>query len=83
MPEHGGYRSALQAVRWEWSGWLVGCTGLEICCRSYTGSVAEWLNAPVLKTGVGKPIVSSNLTASANKNKCLHNCLAFEKCLWM
>jgi hypothetical protein len=30
-----------------------------------TGSVAEWLNAPVLKTGVGQPIVSSNLTASA------------------
>ncbi len=25
------------------------------------GSVAEWLNAPVLKTGVGKPIVSSYL----------------------
>jgi hypothetical protein len=27
--------------------------------------VAEWLNAPVLKTGVSKGIVSSNLTASA------------------
>jgi hypothetical protein len=30
------------------------------------GSVAEWLIAPVLKTGDGKPFVSSNLTASAN-----------------
>ena len=29
------------------------------------GSVAEWLNAPVLKTGVPQGIVSSNLTASA------------------
>jgi hypothetical protein len=27
--------------------------------------VAEWLNAPVLKTGVPQGIVSSNLTASA------------------
>jgi recombination associated protein RdgC len=27
--------------------------------------VAEWLNAPVLKTGNGRPFVSSNLTASA------------------
>ncbi len=37
--------------------------------RSYRivtlGSVAEWLNAPVLKTGVPQGIVSSNLTASA------------------
>lgn len=30
------------------------------------GSVAEWLNAPVLKTGVLKSIVSSNLTGPAN-----------------
>jgi hypothetical protein len=30
------------------------------------GSVAEWSIAPVLKTGNGKPFVSSNLTASAN-----------------
>ncbi len=30
------------------------------------GSVAERLNAPVLKTGVGKPIVSSNLTGPAS-----------------
>ena len=28
--------------------------------------MAERLNAPVLKTGVGKPIVSSNLTGPAN-----------------
>jgi hypothetical protein len=33
------------------------------------GSVAERLNAPVLKTGVGKPIVSSNLTGPAKQNK--------------
>ena len=33
--------------------------------RSYDGSVAEWSIAPVLKTGNGKPFVSSNLTASA------------------
>jgi hypothetical protein len=31
------------------------------------GGVAEWSIAPVLKTGKGKPFVSSNLTASANK----------------
>ncbi len=50
--------------------------------RSYRivtlGSVAEWLNAPVLKTGVPQGIVSSNLTASANENKkwrCLAKCL--------
>jgi hypothetical protein len=30
------------------------------------GEVAERLNAPVLKTGNGKPFVSSNLTLSAN-----------------
>ncbi len=29
------------------------------------GSVAERFKAPVLKTGVGQPTVSSNLTASA------------------
>lgn len=34
--------------------------------RYHTGSVAEWLNAPVLKTGDPKGFVSSNLTASAN-----------------
>ena len=34
--------------------------------ENYVGSVAERLNAPVLKTGVGLyPTVSSNLTASA------------------
>jgi hypothetical protein len=32
---------------------------------SRSGSVAEWLKAPVLKTGDGQPFVSSNLTASA------------------
>jgi hypothetical protein len=31
-----------------------------------SGGVAEWLKAPVLKTGNGQPFVSSNLTASAN-----------------
>ena len=34
-----------------------------------SGGVAEWSIAPVLKTGNGQPFVSSNLTASANKNK--------------
>ena len=29
------------------------------------GGVAEWSKAPVLKTGVGQPTVSSNLTPSA------------------
>tara|TARA_R110002060_G_scaffold13036_4_gene18577 strand:- start:226 stop:378 length:153 start_codon:yes stop_codon:yes gene_type:complete len=29
------------------------------------GSVTEWFKVPVLKTGVGKSTVSSNLTASA------------------
>jgi len=32
--------------------------------------VAEWSIAPVLKTGNGKPFVSSNLTASANALTC-------------
>ena len=31
--------------------------------------MAEWSIALVLKTSKGKPFVSSNLTASANKNK--------------
>ncbi len=36
----------------------------------FNGSVTEWFKVPVLKTGVGKPTVSSNLTASAiNKRK--------------
>lgn len=30
------------------------------------GWVAEWLKAPVLKTGNGKPFVGSNPTPSAN-----------------
>jgi hypothetical protein len=34
-------------------------------CRS-AGSVAEWLKAPVLKTGNGQPFVGSNPTASAS-----------------
>lgn len=38
----------------------------EKSCRWSKGSVAERLNAPVLKTGDGRPSVSSNLTASAN-----------------
>ena len=33
------------------------------------GGVAEWSIAPVLKTGKGKPFVSSNLTASAKPAK--------------
>ena len=33
--------------------------------RAPPGGVAEWSNAPVLKTGNGQPFVSSNLTASA------------------
>ena len=32
------------------------------------GGVAERLNAPVLKTGIGKPIVGSNPTPSASLN---------------
>ena len=39
------------------------------------GGVAEWSIAPVLKTGKGKPFVSSNLTASANNN---HQALGFQ-----
>jgi hypothetical protein len=35
----------------------------------HNGSVAEWSIAPVLKTGKGKPFVSSNLTASARNTK--------------
>ena len=37
--------------------------GAQAACQP--GSVAEWLKAPVLKTGDGQPFVSSNLTASA------------------
>ena len=33
--------------------------------RFQSGEVAEWSNAPVLKTGVSKGTVSSNLTLSA------------------
>ena len=45
--------------------------GLSVRVKRYAleykscGGVAEWSIAPVLKTGNGKPFVSSNLTASA------------------
>lgn len=43
--------------------------------KKSSGSVAEWSIALVLKTSKGQPFVSSNLTASANKNKNLaHFC---------
>ena len=38
---------------------------LYSCEYRIFGSVAEWLKAPVLKTGMGQLIVSSNLTTSA------------------
>ena len=60
---------------------------IYICVCSYKntrryaqqkGSVAEWSIAPVLKTGNGKPFVSSNLTASANKKTAfLLGCFVF------
>ncbi len=37
-----------------------------ILAAGYPGGVAEWLIAPVLKTGRPKGLVSSNLTPSAN-----------------
>ena len=37
--------------------------------RSKAGWVVEWFKAPVLKTGEGKPSVSSNLTPSATAPK--------------
>ncbi len=43
------------------------CTALKFCSSS-TGWVAEWSKAPVLKTGVPKGTVSSNLTPSAIQN---------------
>lgn len=43
----------------------------------YRGSVAEWLMAPVLKTGIRRRIVSSNLTASANTKKPIVKQLVF------
>lgn len=39
----------------------------SFAATSTPGSVAEWSIAPVLKTGDGKPSVSSNLTASAKE----------------
>ncbi len=46
----------------------LGLASKSVCAimRAANGSVAERLNAPVLKTGVGKPIVSSNLTGPAS-----------------
>jgi hypothetical protein len=35
------------------------------CSKEIDGRVAEWSIAPVLKTGVSKGTVSSNLTSSA------------------
>ncbi len=49
--------------------------------KTVVGGVAEWSIAPVLKTGNGQPFVSSNLTASANKNKHLRNIDQHAKCL--
>jgi hypothetical protein len=46
----------------------------------FIGSVAEWSIAPVLKTGNPKGFVSSNLTASANKNNNLAQFLALKIC---
>jgi hypothetical protein len=45
----------------------------------FIGSVAEWSIALVLKTSKGKPFVSSNLTASANKNNNLAQFLRYAK----
>ena len=42
-----------------------GIEAMEMIMESLRGSVTEWFKVPVLKTGVGKPTVSSNLTASA------------------
>ena len=42
-----------------------GWTGGTILATAFPGGVAEWLNAPVLKTGRPKGLVSSNLTPSA------------------
>lgn len=44
---------------------------LVVSCAPH-GSVAERLNAPVLKTGVEKSIVSSNLTGPARYEKAAH-----------
>ena|SRR3989344_5489576 len=38
----------------------------NVCYNLPYGDVAEWLNAPVSKTGIPKGIVSSNLTVSAD-----------------
>ena len=46
----------------------LGLASKAVCAimRAANGSVAERLNAPVLKTGVEKSIVSSNLTGPAS-----------------
>ena len=45
------------------SAGLDGAPGMVQCFLP--GGVAEWLMAPVLKTGNGKPFVGSNPTPSA------------------
>ena len=55
-------------LRFFWLRRMVECVGPEIDSGLFVGSVAEWSIAPVLKTGKGKPFVSSNLTASASNN---------------
>lgn len=50
---------------------MTTCTGrtgarAALQCVVDDGSVAEWLKAPVLKTGNGQPFVGSNPTASAS-----------------
>jgi hypothetical protein len=39
----------------------------DVYSSGHCGGVAEWLKAPVLKTGDGKPFESSNLSSSAIK----------------
>ena len=39
----------------------------DVYSAPHCGGVAEWLKAPVLKTGDGKPFESSNLSSSAIK----------------
>ncbi|MEN9375036.1 MAG: hypothetical protein RL710_193 [Pseudomonadota bacterium] len=39
---------------------VVDCANLELCCRLFIGSLAEWSIAPVLKTGKPKGFQGSN-----------------------
>lgn len=56
--------------QWRWLTEYRGCTYLADCTKTpNSGFVAERLNAPVLKTDVGKPTVSSNLTKPATSLK--------------